>query len=323
VTVASEIRSFLRQVADDFHPAPPSPADVQSPEAVAEAVLAILTRRQFTYLSRSRASAYRKSILGHLADDAAAGCPLRFHYDIGAGYRAGIDAARRDLSFSPGLGELLALRQITLLDGHIRAVYPPGATCSLVVDNVCALLVNDIPLQLTSGYCEELRIMIGRLALDDRVDVLVESEHFRPEDYRVDACGAPSSSPSPEDRENVSRFLGRTGEPAEIVERMARYEVVSAETEKRLRSITRGVHMTQRATPSTFAFRSYPGSDSRLQSGDVILAYGPDGRIRPRLVTSRSGISGDVRQIDVSDLLPLPGRHVGYTVVTEQARPPS
>jgi hypothetical protein len=317
VTVVSEIRSVLRRVADDFHPAPPSPADVEPPRAVAEAVFAILTRRQFTYLSKSRASAYRKSILGHLADDAAAGGPLRFCYDIGGGYRAGIDPARRALSFSPGLGELLALRQITLLDRHIRAVYPPGATCSLVVDNVCALLVNDIPLQLTSGYCEELRIMIGRLALDDRVDVLVESEHFRPEDYWVDTRGVPPPSPSPEDRENVSRFLGRTGEPAEIAERMARYEVVSAETEKRLRSVTRGVRMTQRATPSTFAFRSYPGSDSRLQSGDVILVYGLDGRIRPRLVTSRSDISADIRQIDVSGLLPLPARHVGYTVVTE------
>lgn len=64
------------------------------------------------------------------------------YYDIGGGYRAGIDATRPDLSFSPCLGELFAFRQITLLTRHIRAVYPPGAAFSLVVDNVCALLVN-------------------------------------------------------------------------------------------------------------------------------------------------------------------------------------
>ena len=315
VSVVSEIRSFLRKVADDFQPGQPSRAEIESPQTIAESVFAILTRRQFTYLSKSRAGTYRASILGHLAEDAHAGRPLRFSYDIGGGYRAGIDASRRDLSFSPGLGELFALRQITLLDRQIRAVYAPGATFSLVVDNVCALLVNDIPLHRTSSYCNELRNMVGRLNLEGQVDLLVESEHFRPEDYCVDTSSVSRSSPSPDDRENVSRFLGRDCEPSEMVERIARYQVVSDETEKRFRSIASGVRMTQRATPSTFGFRSYPGSDSRIQSGNVILTYCHNGQIKPRLVTSRSYISANIRHIDVLGLLPLPSRQVGYAVL--------
>lgn len=317
MSVVSEIRRFLRQVVDGFQPGHPSHPAIDAPHTIAESVFAILTRRQFTYLGKSRAGVYRDSILRHLAEDANAGRPLRFYYDIGGGYRAGIDPRRRELCFSPGLGELLALRQITLLDRHIRAVYSPGAKFSLVVDNVCALLVNDIPVHRTSRYCAELRNMVGQLNLGERVDLLVESEQFRSEDYCVDTSSVSPSSPSSDDNENVARFLGRDCEPSETIERMSRYRVVSAETEKRFGSIARGVRMTQRATPSTFGFRSYPGSDSRIQSGNVILTYGPNGRIRPRLVTTRSPIAASIRHLDVSDLLPLPSGQVGYAVLAE------
>jgi hypothetical protein len=287
-------------------------------ETTAEAAFAILTRREFTYLSKARASTYRASILGQLAAAAKTGQPLPFYYDIGGGYRAGIDRYRRELSFSPGLGELLALRQIALFDRHLRTVYPPGARFSLVVDNVCALLVNDIPLQRTSSYCTELRALIGALDMEAQTDLLVESEHFHPDDYQVNSHSVPVFLPGSNAIENVSRFLGRTCNASEAIERIARYAAVSAETEKMLSSVIRGVRMTQRATPSTFGFRSFPGGDSRIQSGDVILGYCRRGRIEPRLVTSQSHLSASIRQIDISDLLPLPGGHVGYVMVSDE-----
>jgi hypothetical protein len=236
-SVVADIRRFLHKVADAFRQGQLSHAETHPSQTIAENAFAILTRREFTYLSKSRASTYRASILSQLAADANAGRPLRFYYDIGGGYRAGIDNSRRELSFSPGLGELFALRQITLFDHQIRAVYAPGTKFSLVVDNICALLVNDIPVHQTSSYCRELRTLTSQLDLEGEVDLLVESEHFHPEDYCVDTSSVPKSSPSSDAIENVSRFLGRNCEASEVMERIARYNVVSGETEKRLRSI--------------------------------------------------------------------------------------
>ncbi|HEY7203051.1 MAG TPA: hypothetical protein VIA61_02070 [Methylomirabilota bacterium] len=314
--MATALRSYLQAVSDDFREQDLRPADPRSadPQTTADSVFARLTRREFTYLSKAGSSSYRAAIVPRLVRDAAARRPLRFYYDIGGGYRAGIDGRRRALSFSPGLGELLALRQITRFDRQVRPAYPPGVRFTLVVDNICAHLVNDIPLHRTAAYCAELRGMIGRLQLEERVDLLVESEHFSPEDYAVDTRGAALPVPSRAAVENVARFLGRECEAAEAAERIARYRVVSDETERQLRSLVDGVRMTQRATASTFGFRCFPGSDSRLQSGDVILACLHQDRIEPRLVTSQSSWSARVRWIDVSDLLPLPGKQLGYVI---------
>jgi hypothetical protein len=315
----ADIQSFLQNVAHSFRQPHPVHSGIhyESAQATAEAAFAILTHRDFTYLSKSRASLYQASILHHLAEDASAGRPLRFYYDLGGGYHAGINSSCRELSFSPGLGELFALRQITLFDRKVRSIYAPGTSFFLVIDNVCALLVNAIPLHQTLSYCAELRNLIRQLDLDKHVDLLVESEHFCPEDYRVDTTSVPISLPSPDVVENVSRFLGRDCGVSEAMDRIARYQVVSDETEKKLRSLIHGVRMTQRATPSTFGFRAFPGGDSRIQSGDVILIYHHNGRIEPRLVTSQSHLSGNIRHIDVSDLLPLPNSRVGYVVLIE------
>lgn len=318
-SVVAAVRCYVRNVADAFRRRQLCPSETrpESPDAIAGAVFAVLAQREFTYLSKARVGVYRASILGQLARDVNAGRSLRFYYDIGGGYRAGTDGSRRELSFSPGLGELLALRQITLFDRQIRAVYPPGTKFWLVVDNMCARLVNDIPLHRTSSYCEELRSMIRQLGLEGGVDLLVESEHFSLEDYSVDTSGAAAGVPSPAAVENVARFLGRDCEVAEAMERIALYRAVSDETERKLQSRVDGVRMTQRATPSTFGFRSFPGGDSRIQSGDVIVACRDSERVEPRLVTSQSPLAARVRFIDVSDLLPLPGREVGYVVVSE------
>src|SRR5262245_28655979 len=315
-SVIQPLRCFLQQLAAAFGRGrlPHAEHRLLPAETTAEAAFAILTRREFTYLSKARANTYRASILGQLAAAANTGRPLRFYYDIGGGYRAGIDRYRRELSFSPGLGELLALRQITLFDQHLRAVYAPGAKFSLVVDNVCALLVNDVPLHRTSSYCTELRALIGALDMETHTDLLVESEHFSPDDYQVGSYPVPVSLPGPNAIENVSRFLGRTCNASEASERIARYAAVSAETEKMLSSIISGVRMTQRATPSTFGFRSFPGGDSRIQSGDVILAFRHHDRIEPRLLTSQSSWAVRVHLVDVSDLLPVPGKQVGYVL---------
>jgi hypothetical protein len=314
-SVVAAIRSYLRAVADDFRREfRPADTRLEGPQTTTDAVFALLTHREFTYLSKARSRSYRDAIVAQLIRDVTAERPLRFYYDIGGGYRAGTDCSRRALSFSPGLGELFALRQITRFDRQVRAVYPPGARFWLVVDNICARLVNDIPLHRTAAYCRELRGMIRELQLESEVDLFVESEHFTSEDYAVDTRGVATEVPSPAAVENVARFLGRECDVSEATERIARYRVVSDETERRLQSKLDGVRMTQRATPSTFGFRSFPGSDSRVQSGDVILAFRHHDRIEPRLLTSQSSWAVRVHLADVSDLLPLPGKQVGYVI---------
>jgi hypothetical protein len=317
-SVVGAIRSYLRDVAEDFWArdlALAIPRD-ECPQTIVDAAFTLLTHREFTYLSKARAQPYRAVIVGRLTRDVTAGRPLRFYYDIGGGYRAGTDFRRRTLSFSPGLGELLALRQITRFDRRVREVYPPGAKFWLVVDDVCARLVNDIPPHQTATYCRELRGMIRTLQLEPEVELLVESEYFSPEDYSVDTREVSTEVPSSAAVENVARFLGRECDVSEAIARIARYRVVSDETERRLQSRIDGVRLTQRATASTFAFRSFPGSDSRLQSGDVILAYRHHDRIEPRLLTSQSARATRVHSLDVSDLLPLPGKQVGYLIAT-------
>ena len=318
-SVAREIRSYLEDLVNDFRGVQPSQReiDIESPEEIAEAAFKIMAGRKFTHLTKNRSRAYREAMLDTLVEDAKAGRPLRYYYDIGGAYRAGIDDKQRELSFSPGLGEFFLLRQIKLFDDQVSTVYPPGTKFSLVIDNLCALLVNDIPVDKSSGYCKELREVIRHLGMKEKIDLLVESEIFRAEDYSTDTSDVSMSAPSPGAVENVSRFLGRNCDPSEAMERMARYEVVSEQTDRNINSIISGVRMTQRATPATFGFRSVPGGDSRMQTGEVILTYYQNGRIRPRLVTSQSADSTNILKIDVSDLIPLPSGQVGYAILAD------
>ena len=318
-SVVAEIRCYLEELVNDFRREQPSQPgiEVDSSQEIVESVFTIMAGRKFTHLTKNRSRVYRAAILDLLVEDAKAGRPLRFYYDIGGAYRAGIDDQQRELSFSPALGEFFLLRQIKLFDNLVCAVYPPGTKFSLVIDNLCALLVNDIRVDKSLGYCEELREIIRQLNLEEKVDLFVESEIFRPEDYKTDTTGVSMSPPSLGAIENVSRFLGRNCDSSEAIERMARYAVVSEQTDSKINSIIDGVRMTQRATPATFGFRSVPGGDSRMQTGEVILTYYQDGRIKPRLVTSQSKGSTSIQQIDVSDLIPLPCRQVGYEIVSK------
>jgi len=279
---------------------------------ISEAIFAILTRREFSYLSKSRAQQYRHDISSHLRGNVAAGEPLRFYYDVGGGYHATIRPGRLEPVYQPGLGELLILRQIKRFDDEIRRIYPPGTRFSLVIDNLCALLVNDIPLALTSRYCAKLRQLIRNLELDELVDVLVEAECFTPSTYQTNTDDIDLAEPSTADIENVSRFLGRQCCPDEAKHRMARYRVVTQESERHLGTVIDGVHMTQRATTETFGFRPFPGGDSRIQTGEVVLTQGKRGQIIPQLLTSRAYESTRLEIINLPQLLPAPLTHVTY-----------
>ena len=156
--------------------------------------------------------------------------------------------------------------------------------------------------------------MIQSVGLDVGVDLLVESERFSPNDYRTDSPTADVPEPSIGDIENVARFVGRPCSHQEAKERIARYQAVTQTSEMHLATIIEGVHMTQRATRSTFGFRSFPGGDSRIQAGEVILLWGKRGAVTPKLLTSRTKLEPKVKSLEAPEVLPSPLTRIGYAV---------
>ena len=260
-----------------------------SPEDIAGLVFRTISGRRFCYLSRKRSAVYREAMVQAVAKDISSGKPIHFYYDIGGGYHAGINPNELSPTFAPGLGELLIVRQISSLAQKIRLFYSEGIRFTLVIDNLCALLVNDIPLEKTEAFVAGLRKMLHSLNSPVDIAVLVESEYFSRDDYEREAHMFMESFPDDNNATaNFSRFLGRRCSALEASKRIAAYEQVSPQTDRNINSMVDGIRMTQRATPFTFPFRPFPGSDSRIQTGELALILDERGRCKPTLVTTEN-----------------------------------
>jgi hypothetical protein len=207
------------------------------------------------------------------------------------------------------------LRQVVSFDAALRAHHPAGARFSLVIDNLCGLYTNDIPLVSTHGYVRRLRALIDELRVGDVVDLLVESEWFTQAEY--DAAYAAVAPQPPrgdldaDDLENVARFLGRPCTPEEAAERVERYRRAGIATEALLARVVRGIRLTQRATDATMAFRSFPGGAQRMQVGEIVLEHAQGAPPRPILLTSRNRAAYDLTRVAMPELLPRPVWQVG------------
>ncbi|HEU4365274.1 MAG TPA: hypothetical protein VFT13_07385 [Candidatus Krumholzibacteria bacterium] len=316
----AELVSKLRAVPGADH------AVTNDPEALAGEVFTILTAREFCYLSRTRTAPYRDGTVAILAASIRRGEPLRFYYDIGPGYHASIRPEASGLVFGVGFSELCVLAQTASFCNRVAGLYPSGATFQLVIDNVCGLVTNDIPLERTTAYCAELRQLIAQTGVGDRVSVLVESETFDATGYKIDRARLASDiaafTPSPDDLENVRRFLGRSCDDAEAAERIAKYRQAGEMTESRLAGVVRGVRMTQRATGGTLGFRPFPGGDSRTQVGEVAISPNAKGVLRPVLLTSRNVGRYRCTQLRYPRLLPAAIPYVTYAEPIEPAPAP-
>lgn len=273
-----------------------------------EAIFDLLTSREFCYLGRTKAAPYRESTVELLQRRMMKGEPLRLFYDIGPGYHATLRPEILPMRFDVGLSELLILSQVAAVCRRVSEVYPPGARYWLVIDNICGLRTNDIPLELTEQYCARLRALIGEVAVGDCVDLVVESEEFDLEEYDALlaelAPSAPDPDPSPAAVANVQRFLGRSCSVEEASERIERYRRTGTVTDALIDRLVRGVHMTQRATGATLGFRPFPGGDSRTQCGEVALIYGSSGRLRPVMLTSRNVHEFECVDVEAPGTLP-------------------
>jgi hypothetical protein len=194
--------------------------------------------------------------------------------------------------------------------------YAGGVRFSLVIDKMCAHLVNDIPLTKTRRYCSVLRELIRGLGVDRIVDVLVESEHISMTDFERERARSGDSPDTvtltSKQYENVWRFLGRSCDEGEAWERVLRYREVIEASERLLTPLIHGVHLTQRATASTLCFRPFRGGDSRIQCGLVALAKNSHGKLHPRLLTTGNLAEFELHQCSFPDLLPASISSVTY-----------
>jgi hypothetical protein len=304
------LKRYIGDLLADIHEPLPSPGrelSANQPEDKAESIFRTISGRRYCYLSRKRSAVYRDSALQSLAKHIALQQPIRFYYDIGGGYHAGISPTDLSLTFEPSLGEMLMVRQISLLARELAALYPHGIRFTLVIDNLCALLVNDIPLEKTEAFVDKLRAMVQYLDSPVDIDLLVESEHFSPGDYDrgVDTVPAGESLDTAAIA-NVSRFLGRHCSAQEASMRIALYHHISEQTDRNINSLLDDIRMTQRATPETFPFRPFPGGASRIQAGELALFVDEHGNCKPALITTENYESVRLFELDLG--LEISGR---------------
>jgi hypothetical protein len=285
-----DFRGYLQDTMAVFHQALPGLSELVSPADLPERVFQVLTSREYCYLSSARVAPYKEDALRWITQAVAEERPIPFYFDIGGGYHATLEPGVDKLNFDVGLAELLILRQIRSFQSKIAQFYAPGATFTLVVDNMCAALINDIALEKTTEYCRKLRALIAETDMSASVDLLVESEHFSVFDFKRErGCAAAPADGAldPKQHANVERFIGRRCDGAEAAERTRLYTEVTGASERLLKPLIQGVHMTQRASATTLCFRPFPGGDSRIQAGEVALLADAK-KIRPILLTSRN-----------------------------------
>jgi hypothetical protein len=290
--VADDVRAYLIETMAELCAPLRAAVSAEGSTELAEQIFSLVTSREFCYLSRTRTAQYREGTVQLMRRRIGLGEPFRFFYDIGPGYHASLRPGKDPLRFHLGLSELLILGQIANLCRRISVLYEHGARFWFVVDNLCGLRTNDIPVEPTERYCADLRALIRETGLDDRVALIVESEAFALEEYDRLLSQLPveplAEEPAPKEVDNVARFLGRPCTADEAAERIERYRRTGAVTDRLVDALVRDVHMTQRATGATLGFRPFPGGDVRTQAGEVVLVRSSRGRLRPILVTSQN-----------------------------------
>jgi hypothetical protein len=312
------VREYLSALMGSFASQHAPLADNVDSGLLPQRVFDVLTHREFCYLSKTRVASYRADILRLVANATQRGVPVDFYYDIGGGYHATLRPGVEDVSFSVGLAEIFLLRQVHRFANRVAAFYPAGVRFHLVIDNLCAHLINDIPIERTLSYCQALRDLIEHTGMQGVVDLLVESEHSSVADFaamraanQVDPQGLEVTL---QQHRNVERFLGRLCGEDEALARCIQYREVTTASERLLEPLIRGVHMTQRASASTICFRPFPGGDSRIQSGEVGLRSGSGPQLGPILLTSANVAEYLCYRDRPIDVLPGVVPHVTYAV---------
>ena len=250
-------------------------------------ILKAILSHEFNYQSRGRVAHLTPALLAAFEQTIAARKKLPIYLLLHGGYRAMVGGDRHAHVFAPDITELLLIYQIARLERKIRAIYPPGISFSIVINNGVAAYTNGIRYENTNAYVRRLRDLIARLGAEQSIWVLNQSELGCFEDRMCGIDIPPKPAIDAVEHAIVERFLGRSCSIEEASQRAAMY--VQAETVwgQEIRAIVAaqsGIFCRQIAHPDCLSFRSFPGGAIRVQNGTVGFRMGPKGPV-PRFVT--------------------------------------
>lgn len=252
-------------------------------------ILAVLLEHPFNYQSKTQVAALLPGIRAKIAAQMAQNLPLEFYFDYGGGYHA---STRPDFSsppgFEPGATELLLLFQIARFYHRISNIYEPGMKFWIVLDNAVAEYVNDIPVDLTTGYAHHFEALIAAFGAQHHVGILLQS---RLGDFSARMRGVrvePLNEIDAKSHHNVERFLGRHCTEGEARWRGGRYAAAGEMWERELRGMiaaSNGIRLLQRASAEFLSFRPFPGGATRAQCGRIAFRILGE-RLTPVLATT-------------------------------------
>ena len=274
-----------------------------------------LASREFCSLSLGRVAGSRDAVVASVKRALHRVEPIHFYYGLGGGYATTFRTGTAQRVSDVGLGELLLLRQVMKLAARVRQFYPLGVRFSLVIDNLSAYLVEDVPVTETLAYCRQLRRLIEELGLAAWTDLIVTSEYFSVSDFAeawptgagVPDIAALTNKPhQPDGRESL-----RMDEPADA-ECGRRRRAARQAAERLLAPMIRGVNVTERTTLGSLGFRPFPGGDSSLEPGEVVLTRTGRTALGPLRLTDANHVQYQVQRYRFPGVLPSSIAEVGY-----------
>jgi hypothetical protein len=239
----------------------------------------LLVSRPFCYLSKSRTQTHRSKAIEYLEMCMKSDRIIHFSYNIGGGYHASLDPGTMSVSFDVGLGELLLLYQIQKFGVAVQRIYGPGIKFYVTISNLNAQAVYDIPKAATEEYARRLRGLLETLRMSAAV-VVIESEIADKKTYSE--LRRKRGTLTNLQKDKVERFLGRECTAGEASEYNSIY---SAATLIAKRNFALNALPLAARGERTLCFRSFPGGDSKIQIGQVMLTTNKQGDIIPVLVT--------------------------------------
>lgn len=308
--------SALRHYLEMRLPEPSGPATTRLTSTgigvLPDRVFETLVSRELCSLSLGRVAPFRDAVVASVKRALHRVEPIHFYYGLGGGYATSIRAGAAQRVSDVGFGELLLLRQVTQLAGRVRQLYPVGIRFSLIIDNLGAYLVEDVPVPETLAYCRNLRRLIDDLGLQSWTDLIVTSEYFSVADF---AAAWPDGAAVPSLAALTNKSAGREPvqrDEAGDAEGARRIHAAHQAAEQLLSPMIRGVQLTARTTTGSLGFRPFAGGDASMERGEVVLTRAGRTAVGPLLLTEANGSQYAVERYRVPGVLPPSIAEVGY-----------
>jgi len=313
--VASALRHYLDALLGELN-APVAPTRTPIDLAALPArVFETLASRELCSLSLGRVAGSRDAVVASVARALRRSEPIHFYYGLGGGYATSFRSPSAPRVPEVGLAEILLLRQATELAARVSPLYPAGVRFSLVIDNLSAYLVEDVPVTQTLAYCRKLRQLVDDLGLSALTDLIVTSEYFSVSDFAevwpsggdVPNVGALTNKP----HRGAGRDALGVGEAADA-ELVRRAHAARQAAEQLLAPMIRGVYLTGRTTVESLGFRPFPGGESCAERGEVVLTRKGRTALGPMVLTSATHADYAVERYRFPGTLPSSIAEVGY-----------